>query len=147
MIYNILPQSGIMTKIGNNCISSDIISETPTIPKQAVKNILNKVRKSSQERISMTNMIVMRILMIDSLIFRETDRLKIEETIGKIVSEHLDTFSQQCRRQCQSSDEQNELKHKLELEKITTANKMLRKAILDYVSDGDLEKLTRKVFE
>lgn len=117
--------------------------DTPTIPSETVQTLLKRVRKSSQERVSIAKLMTLKIMMVDGLLFRESCREQIEGVIRNICVEYLDIFSEQHRKILRESNEETEEK----LDLAARQNRELRKAILDYVNDGDLEKLTRKAFE
>ena len=113
--------------------------DTPTIPEESIRQMLSRIRRSTQERVSISAIAVMRILAINGVLVQEWLRDEIESAAAKIISEALESYSQRHKKIIEDQAAETE-------EALSKANRevfRLRAAILDYIQHGDLERLVR----
>ncbi|NJL55761.1 hypothetical protein HC928_11635 [bacterium] len=113
---------------------------TPTIPEEAVRHLLSRIRRTSQMRIDLAALTAAEILLIDGILVQEYMRDIIEAAIARVLVKALSTHAEQYKRLLENENSKTE-------EALDRANQevfRLRKLIHQFVQDHDLDKLLRE---
>lgn len=105
----------------------------------AVIALINREKEQTYSRSAVAQVATVDILSLDGIIIPAIRKDLVEETVKKRIELYLQRYADHCNDLLA-----DDLDHtSIELSKAVEQLHKLRQAILDYVSDGDLDKLMR----